>query len=127
MTKQLPTLTLSGQTYKPALDAQENLEFLLETLEDESKNQPYLELSLYFNDSDNTYALGYTGERVEFNMTSVYPCKLDIDENDIINIVNHVKNKLEAGDPLRMYEPATSYYKVDKLGCIGNIFNYRWA
>lgn len=127
MTTILPILTLSGQTYKPALDSKDILKYLLESLEDESRNQEYLELSLYFDDSEKTYGVYYTGERVEFNMTSAYPCKLDIDENDIINIVNHVKNKLEAGDPLRMYEPATSYYKVDKLGCIGNIFNYRWA
>ena len=127
MTTQLPTIKLSGRTYAPALDAQENLEFLLETLEDESRDQIYLEVSLYFNKGNNTYAIGYTGERVEYNMTTPLPVKLNIEESDIVNISNYIKAKLEAGDPIGIYEPATSYYLIDQQGHIGNIFNYRWA
>ena len=123
----LPKIKLSGRTYTPALDAKENLDFLLETLEDESQGQEYLELSLYFNKENNTYALGYTGERVEYNMSTPYPCKLNIEESDIVNIANYIKAKLEAGDPIGIFEPATSYYLIDQQGHIGNIFNYRWA
>lgn len=125
--KNLPKIKLSGRTYTPALTAQENLEFLLETLEDESQGQEYLELSLYFNKDNNTYAIGYTGERVEYNMTTPLPVKLSIEESDIVNITNYIKAKLEAGDPIGIFEPATSYYLIDQQGHIGNIFNYRWA
>lgn len=127
MNTQLPTIKISGRTYKPALTASENLEFLLETLEDESRDQGYLEVSLYFNKENNTYALGYTGERVEYNMTTPLPVKLNIEESDIVNIINYIKAKLEAGDPIGIFEPATSYYLIDQQGHIGNIFNYRWA
>ena len=119
-------IMLKGRLYRSALTLEESYNHLLETIEDESKGQDFLQLSIYFDNVENTYTIDYTGHRVEYDMTIPIPCKVAITQNDIIDIINYIKQKLEAGDPIGLYEPATQYYTVDSLGCIGNIFNYRW-
>lgn len=71
----LPTITISGRTYTPAIDATETAEYLLENFENEAFSSSELVSDLEekavntvykLDDENGTYALTFAGSRDEF-------------------------------------------------------------
>lgn len=75
MNQQLPNIIVNGRTYKPALDATETAEYLLENFDDEAFSSSELVSDLEekavnivykLDDENGTYALTFSGSRDEF-------------------------------------------------------------
>ena len=77
MTKQLPPIQLSGQTYKPTINVTKTAKFLLENFDNEAFDLSELVSDLEgqavqtvfkFDENEKTYTLSFSGDKDEFSL-----------------------------------------------------------
>lgn len=101
----LPTITIIGRTYKPALDATETAEYLLENFDDEAFSSSELISDLEekavntvykLDDENGTYALTFSGSRDEFpTLEGPILSKDMVKAGVLINAVETLQDNLE--------------------------------
>lgn len=101
----LPTITISGRTYKPATSATNMVKFLLKHFDDEAFSSSELVSDLVtptvttvfkFNDENNTYILSFSGHKDEFGLISGPVISRDMIKETIILLdVNALNDRLQ--------------------------------
>lgn len=104
----LPTITINGRTYKPALDATETAEYLLENFDGEAFSLSELVSDLEgqaiqtvvkLDNETNTYALTFSGHKDEFSLIQGRLLTLDMITNEGIyyTLKGIIKDLKESG------------------------------